>query len=138
MGLAAGAEVTLETWRSAFADESGASFAAIVEIDATLTASALSEPVHGRDGVWKMLLRSGGLYDSLGFTHEARTGDRVYLEWNALAFGLEIGGLTALSLSEAGRVSNVALHHRPFAAVTRFAEALNDTVLGEHGVPPSP
>jgi hypothetical protein len=126
MGRATGPDVTLEAWRLAFADESGASFAAIVEIEAVLTASALSKPVHGRDGVWKTLRSSGSLYDSLEFTHEARTGDRVYLEWNARAFGLEIGGLTALSLSEAGRVSKVALHHRPYAAVTRFAEALND------------
>src|ERR1700746_3078436 len=101
MGRATSPEVTLEAWRSAFADESGVSFAAIVEIDATLTASALSEPVHGRDGVWRTLRRSGSLYDSLEFTHEVCSGDRVYLEWHAQAFGLEIGGLTALSLSEA-------------------------------------
>ena len=119
-------EVTLEAWRSAFADESGASFAAIVEIDATLTGSALSGPVHGRNGVWATLGRTGGMYDSLEFTKEVRTGDRVYLEWNARAFGLDIGGLTALSLSEAGLVSKVALHHRPFDAVTRFAKALNN------------
>lgn len=126
-GCVTGPDVTLEAWRSAFADESGASFADLVEIDATLTGSALIGPMLGRDVVWKTLRRASGLYDSLEFTHEVRFGDRVYLEWNARAFGLGIGGLTALSLNEAGRVSQIALHHRPFEAVTRFADALDQT-----------
>jgi hypothetical protein len=86
MDRATSPEVTLEAWRSAFADESGASF----QPSSRSTASVL------------------------------RPGAR------ARPFGLEVGGLTALSLSDAGLVSKVALHHRLFGVVTRFAEALGD------------
>jgi hypothetical protein len=116
--------VSLDAWRNAFADDSGARFAGIVDPQAALVASVLAERLVGRDVVWKTLRLFASAYDSLEFVHETRTVDRIYLEWNAKAFGLDIGGLTALTLNQTGRIRLIALHHRPLEVVTRFADYL--------------
>lgn len=116
--------VTLETWSASFADESGGRFAALVHADAILVGSVLTQLVAGREAVWNMLRLTGSIYDTLDFVHETQGEDRVYLEWNATALGLEIGGLTALELDADGRVLRVALHHRPLGAVSRFSAEL--------------
>jgi hypothetical protein len=116
--------VGLETWRSSFADDSGGRFAALVSADVVLVGSVLAHPTVGRDAVWSTLRLSGGIYETLEFVHETRAGDRVYFEWKATAFGLKIGGLTALELDPDGRVIRVALHHRPLGAVSRFSAEL--------------
>jgi hypothetical protein len=117
--------VTLETWRaSSFSDESGGRFATLVHADAILVGSVLAQPVAGREAVWNMLRLTGSIYDTLSFVHETRGEDRVYLEWDAAALGLEFGGLTALELDADGWVVRVALHHRPLGAVSRFSAEL--------------
>ena len=83
----------------------------------------LPAPVTGADMVWNTLRRSGALYDTLSFTRETAGEGRVVLEWEARALGLDIGGVTVLSLDPDGRVARVALHHRPLDAVIRFARA---------------
>lgn len=118
--------LTSETWQAAFRDESGTLFAAIVAVDVELEGSVLATPIRGRDAVLAAQHLSGSLYDRLVFTHESILRDRTFLEWEASAFGMEIQGLTALTIGPDGRVTRIALLHRPLRAMCRFAAALND------------
>ena len=110
--------------RASFADESGGRFATLVHADAILVGSVLAQPVAGREAVWNMLRLTGSIYDTLNFVHETRGEDRVYIEWDATALRLELGGLTAVGVDADGRVVRVALHHRPLGAVSRFSAEL--------------
>ena len=46
------------------------------------------------------------------------------MEWEAEAFGLEISGVTLLTITPDGWLTRIALHHRPLGAVERFSTEL--------------
>ena len=117
----------METWNAVFADASETDFAALASDDVVLEASVLASPVRGRDAVFQALRAAGDAYDQLAFTHEASTPDRLYLEWEAQAFGLSMAGLTSLELDANGLVAHVGIYHRPLAAVRRFAAELGNS-----------
>ena len=130
----------LAGWKAAFADDSGRRFGDIVTSDAVLEGSVLAHPITGRDAIWSVLKLSGSLYDRLEFTHEVVSSDRTYLEWEARGLGLQIRGLTALTKDSQGRVTGIALHHRPLGVVTRFSDQLADrltAIINADGVTPS-
>jgi hypothetical protein len=110
-----------QRWSESFADPSGDAFAEIVTPEVELDGSIFARPVHGRHSVWTTLRTASNIYDSIAFTHEAATGDRVYLEWTATALGMRIDGVTILVLDEHGQFTRVAIHHRPLAAVLAFS-----------------
>jgi hypothetical protein len=130
----------LAGWKAAFADDSGRQFGDIVASDAVLEGSVFADPITGRDAIWSVLKLSGSLYDSLEFTHEVVLPDRTYLEWEARGLGLQIWGLTALTKDTQGRITRIALHHRPLDAVTRFSAQLTERVtaiINANGAPPT-
>jgi len=116
--------VTIAAWRAAVSDESGRAFADLVHEDVILEGSALADPITGRDAVRSAIRESSRLYDRLEFTHETRSSDRTYFEWEGAALGQQVWGVTALSFDTDGRVARVVLSHRPLAVVDRFAAAL--------------
>ena len=130
----------LAGWKAAFADDSGRQFGEIVASDAVLEGSVFAHPITGRDAIWSVLKVSGSLYDILEFTHEVVSADRTYLEWEARGLGLQIWGLTALTKDTQGRITRIALHHRPLGVVTRFSAQLADrstAIVNADGVPPT-
>jgi hypothetical protein len=130
----------LAGWKAAFADDSGRQFGDIVASDAVLEGSVFANPITGRDAIWSVLRLSGSLYERLDFTHEVVSFDRTYLEWEARALGLQIWGLTALTKDTEGRVTGIALHHRPLGVVTRFSAQLADrlaAIINADGVTPT-
>jgi hypothetical protein len=130
----------LAGWKAAFADDSGRQFGDIVASDAVLEGSVFAHPITGRDAIWSVLKLSGSLYDRLEFTHEVVSSDRTYLEWEARGLGLQICGLTALTKDTRGRITRIALHHRPLGVVTRFSAQLADrltAIINADGVPPT-
>jgi hypothetical protein len=127
----------LARWKAAFADESGQQFSEIVAVDAVLDGSVFAHPITGRDAIWSVLQLSGSLYDRLEFTHEVVSADRTYLEWEARALGLQVWGVTALTKGAEGRITRIALHHRPLGAVIRFSTGLADrltAIVNANGV----
>jgi hypothetical protein len=130
----------LAGWKAAFADDSGRQFGDIVASDAVLEGSVFAHPITGRDAIWSVLKLSGSLYDILEFTHEVVSADRTYLEWEAHGLGLQIWGLTALTKDTQGRITRIALHHRPLGVVTRFSAQLAErltAIINANGVPPT-
>src|SRR5271167_2747981 len=118
--------ITKASWNAVFVDASIDDFATLTTEDVTLEASILLSPVKGRDDVFKALRGAGDAYTRLTFTHETSTPDRLYLEWEADAYGISMAGLTSLEIDANGRVSHVAIHHRPLGAVRAFAEHLGE------------
>jgi hypothetical protein len=99
-----------------------------------------AHPISGRDAIWSVLKLSGSVYDRLEFTHELVSSDRTYLEWEAGGLGLQIWGLTALTKDTQGRITRIALHHRPLGVVTRFSAQLADrltAIINADGMPPA-
>jgi hypothetical protein len=119
------------TWETAFADPSGTGFAPMAAPYVALEGSIFPETIKGREAVFRAMRLAASVYDRLEFVHEAVLQDRTYMEWEAGAFGLEIAGVTVLSIDGDGWLVRIALHHRPFAVVERFsaefAQRLNAT-----------
>jgi hypothetical protein len=71
------------------------------------------------------------IYEALAFTHQAESGVRTYLEWQAKAFGGEsFAGVTVLTKDEKGLVVHAAIHHRPLVAALRFSAELRERLRG--------
>ncbi|MER6850618.1 alpha/beta hydrolase [Streptomyces flaveolus] len=115
-------------WRKAFTSKTSADFAAAFAEDIGLEASVLASPIKGLDQVKATMSAASRIYDSLQFVREATAGSRTYLEWEATAFGgLEIFGVTN---DDEGRITHVAIHHRPLGAALKFSTELRERLGG--------
>jgi pimeloyl-ACP methyl ester carboxylesterase len=118
-------------WTDAFANKSAERFGAAFAEDVVLEAANLRRPVEGRELVKQVMGTASGIYDSLVFTHEASSGPRTYLEWEATAFGgLDLRGVTILTTDDSGQVVHAAIHHRPLGASLRFSAELRKRLTG--------
>jgi hypothetical protein len=120
----------IQTWETAFADSSGKAFGAMAASTVALEGSIFPETIKGRDAVFRAMRLSASLYDKLNFVHEAVLTNRTYMEWEASAFGLAISGVTVLNIDSGGWVTQIALHHRPFAVVERFSAEFQSRFAG--------
>jgi hypothetical protein len=62
--------------------------------------------------------------DELTFTSAAEAPGRAYLDWTARALGLDIDGITVLTVGPAGTFTSIAIHHRPLGAVLAFSREM--------------
>lgn len=106
-----------ERYSQAFRDDTGESFAAITEPDIMLSGSIFSGAIAGRAQVWLTLRTAAGIYDEFTFTSAAEVAGRAYLDWTGRALGLDIDGVTVLTVGPAGAFARIAIHHRPLGAV---------------------
>jgi len=120
-GKAASGRSMQQRWLDVFADPSGATFRARVAPDVSLAGSAFVRSIVGPLEVWKALRTSADIYDHIEFTHSATEGARTYLEWAASALGLQMAGVTVLSVNDSNLVELVAIHHRPLPAALSFS-----------------
>jgi hypothetical protein len=121
------ANVQPQGWTDAFAEKSSDAFADAFAAEVMLEASVLSRPVEGRDQVALVMTTASTVYKALQFTHQAVSGDRTYLEWEAKAFGgVDLRGVTVLTKNDSGQIVNVAIHHRPLGAALAFSAELGE------------
>jgi pimeloyl-ACP methyl ester carboxylesterase len=118
-------------WRRSFAEKSRDAFADEFADDIVFEATTLARRVQGKERVATILGAASSIYESLEFTAEAHSGATSYLQWRATAFGgVEIKGITVLERDARGKVVAAAIHHRPLAAVLRFAAEIRDRLAG--------
>lgn len=107
-------------------------FAAAFVANPVLHTSVLSGPCAGVDVLATVLAAStGGMYDSLEFTHETVDGPKTYLEWEGKAFGKPVGGSTILTRNAAGLIQSVQIYHRPLPMVLQFSAELEKRLKGK-------
>jgi len=71
----------------------------------TLDASVLGGPCAGLAAIAAFFAAtSGGMYETLEFTHEATSGRKTYLEWQGTAFGKQVRGTTILTRNHEGLI----------------------------------
>ena len=102
----------------------------ITEPDIVLSGSIFARPIAGRAQVWLTLRTAAGIYDQLTFTSAAEAPGRAYLDWTARALGLDIDGITGLTVGPAGTFTGIAIHHRPFGAVLAFSREMGRRLDG--------
>ncbi|MBW0102546.1 nuclear transport factor 2 family protein [Pseudonocardia sp. KRD-291] len=118
-------------WTTAFARRSPTAFTDTFAPGVVLQASVLRAPVRGADAVSQVMATASDIYTSLVFTHQARNGERTYLEWNAtLHDGTEVSGVTRLVADAQGRTLDIAIHHRPLDGALTFSDELGQRLEG--------
>ncbi|GAA4550329.1 alpha/beta hydrolase [Pseudonocardia xishanensis] len=123
--------VDAQGWTTAFEKKTEGAFGEAFVADVRLRATTLYRPVEGVVAVQQVMAAASSLYESLTFTQQATQGRRDYLEWEATAFGgTPISGVTVLTKDEAGRIAEIAIHHRPLQAALTFSEALGRKLAG--------
>jgi hypothetical protein len=84
----------------------------------------LRSPQIGIDAISDYFDASRKLFEQIAFVQEARTPDRVFLEWEGRFEGTAISGVTVLSLVSDGRIAKIRIHHFPQERANAFAAAL--------------
>jgi pimeloyl-ACP methyl ester carboxylesterase len=126
------ASVAPQGWTQAFEQKSADAFADSFAPDVVLEATVLAKPAIGIEQVKTMMTTASKIYEALSFTHEARNGQRDYLEWEVQAFGGErMRGVTVLTKNAAGKIVHVAIHHRPLGGALKFSAELGRRLQGK-------
>ena len=121
-----------EDWIAIVRKSGTPEFAAAFVANPVLHASVLSGPCAGVEAVAMVLAAStGGMYDTLVFTHEAVDGPKTYLEWEGTAFGKSVGGSMILTRNAGGLIQSVQIYHRPLRMVLQFSAELGHRLMGK-------
>jgi hypothetical protein len=127
-----GAGKVEDGWTHAFGDRSESSFGEAFAPSVVLEASVLTRRVEGRKRVQTILGVASRLYEALDFTRRAKDGDRTYQEWEARLHGGErVAGVTVLTTDASGKITAIAIHHRPLPGVLRFSAELRRDLAGK-------
>jgi hypothetical protein len=107
-------------------------FSAAFVANPVLHTSVLNGPCTGVEAIATVLAAStGGMYDTLVFTHETVDGPKTYLEWEGKAFGKSVGGSTILTCDAAGLIQSIQIYHRPLPMVLQFSAELENRLKGK-------
>ena len=120
-----------ENWLALVRKSGTPEFAAALAANPVLHTSVLSGPCAGVETIATVLKAStGGMYDTLVFTHETVDGPKTYLEWEGQAFGKSVGGSTILTRDAAGLIQSIQIYHRPLHMVLQFSAELERRLMG--------
>jgi hypothetical protein len=119
-----------ENWLALVRKSGTPEFAAALAANPVLHTSVLSGPCAGVETIATVLMASGGMYDTLVFTHETVDGPKTYLEWEGKAFGKSVGGSTILTRDAAGLIQSIQIYHRPLPMVLQFSAELERRLMG--------
>ena len=120
-----------ENWLALVRKSGTPEFAATFAANPVLYTSVLSGPCAGVETIATVLkASSGGMYDTLVFTHETVDGPKTYLEWEGKAFGKSVAGSTILTRDAAGLIQSIQIYHRPLPMVLQFSAELERRLLG--------
>jgi len=121
-----------EDWIALVRKSGTPEFAAAFAANPVLHASVLSGPCVGIEAVAVAVgAGTGGMYDTLVYTHETVDGPKTYLEWEGKAFGKTVGGSTILTRNAAGQIQSVQIYHRPLPLVLQFSAELENRLKGK-------
>ena len=98
----------------------------------TLDASVLNGPCVGVQAIAAFFAAtSGGMYETIAFTHETTSGMKTYLEWQGKAFGKQVSGTTILTRNTEGLIEHIQLYHSPLQVVVEFSRELAKRLQGK-------
>jgi hypothetical protein len=98
----------------------------------TLEAWVLNGPCVGVAAIAAFFTAtSGGMYETIAFTHETTAGLKTYLEWQGTAFGKPVRGTTILTRTKARLIEQIQLYHSPLPVVVAFARELAKRLQGK-------
>ena len=121
-----------EDWMAIVRKNGTSEFSAAFAANPVLQTSVMSGPCVGVEAVATVLAATaGGMYDTLGYTHETVDGPKTYLEWEGKAFGKSVGGSTILTRNEAGLIQSIQIYHRPLPMVLQFSAELENRLKGK-------
>ena len=114
-----------QDWISIVRQNGTAEFGRAFAPHPTLDASVLNGPCVGVQAIAAFFAAtSGGMYETIEFTHEATSGRKTYLEWQGTAFGKQVRGTTILTRNHEGLIEHIQLYHSPLQVVVEFAREL--------------
>ncbi|WP_405164396.1 nuclear transport factor 2 family protein [Nocardia sp. NBC_01499] len=91
----------------------------------------MTRPVRGREAVAYLLGSVSKVYETQRFTHQATNGPRTYMDWELTVFGGEImRGVTAFTRGDDGKITHLAVYHRPMLSGLRLSYYAGQ-VMGE-------
>jgi len=120
-----------ETWLEILHRQTLGQFSQAFAEEVLIEASVLPWPLFGVRKIHSFFETTKKMYDAVRFTSEAIVGPRTYLEWVGLFQGADVAGITVLEKDEAGAITSIHLHHRPYDAVLAFASDLAARMLLE-------
>jgi hypothetical protein len=114
-----------QDWISIVRKNGSAEFGQAFAAHPTLDASVLGGPCVGVEAIAAFFAAtSGGMYETIEFTHETTTGRKAYLEWQGKAFGKHVSGITILTRNDEGLIEHIQLYHSPLQVVVEFSREL--------------
>jgi hypothetical protein len=98
---------------------------------ATLETAVTNIPIEGAGAIRVFMLAIAAFYERLTFTREVRSDGVIYLEWEGVAFGEPVAGVTAFHHNAAGEFEAIRLQHRRLCTIVRFARELAKKLDGQ-------
>jgi hypothetical protein len=118
-----------QPWTEAFTQNSADAFATAFAENVRLQASALAKPIIGRDSVKVVMAGASAGYENVTFTDQAVSDKRTWLTWQVRTYsGLELSGVTVLTMNENGEIAEITIDHRPLHTMLKFSAELGERV----------
>jgi len=121
-----------QEWISLVRKNGSAEFGQAFAPSPTLDASVLNSSCVGVEAIAAFFAAtSGGMYETIEFTHETTDGRKTYLEWQGKAFGKKVSGTTILTRNHEGLIEHIQLYHSPLQVVVEFSRELAKRLQGK-------
>lgn len=115
-------------WAAQSQEEFAKAFAEDIVFEVPLV---MTRPVRGRADVSFLLGTVSKVYETQRFTHQATNGARTYLDWELTVFDGEVmRGVTAITRDDEGKITHLAVYHRPMLTALRLSHYAGE-VMGE-------
>ncbi len=118
-------------WEDIVRNSTPEQFALAFTPTATLETAVTNVPIEGAAAIRVFMIAAAALYERLTFTSEVRGDGVIYLEWDGVAFGEQVAGITAFHHDAAGEFETIRLQHRRLCTIVRFARELAKKLDGQ-------
>ncbi|MBI3898386.1 MAG: hypothetical protein HY308_08825 [Gammaproteobacteria bacterium] len=119
-----------ETWISVVRKIGTPDFQTVFAPDVELNASTLNYSLIGPSEIGFFFSATSKMYESLEFTDEVRSNNKIYLEWQGVFHGQVVKGVTILSRNEIGKINSIKLFHSPRMVLQAFSLELRERLTG--------
>lgn len=118
-------------WEDIVRNSTAEEFASNFTPAASLETAVTNMPIQGAGAIRVFILAIAPLYERLAFSSETRGDSVIYLEWEGVAFGEQVAGITVFHLNDAGKFEAIRLQHRRLCTIVRFARELAKKLEGQ-------